>query len=112
MRILRKALFVALFVPAHALLTAIGIQYLFNAGGAADLWARVCAIGAGLLMLPVLLPLVRMDPDGEVLPRWFQIVSLPVNSLVWAAGILLLAALVRRLRRRRSAASHPTVSGT
>ena len=105
---LRKALFVALFVPAHAVLTLVMVQRLFNVHPS-GLWSKaVSAVGVAL-MFPILYPCVRADPDGEWFPRWFQMASVPLNSLVWAAAVLVVYGAIKRLRRRRVEAPGPAL---
>lgn len=92
--IVRKILFLILFVPAHSALTLVALQPLFNPpppGLAATAWhvARV------VLTSPLVLPLMMLDPDGERFPRWLQWLSLPLNSLVWGLAILAACAAIR-----------------
>ncbi len=92
-----KLLFVLLFVPAHAFLSLTLLQRAFNPppGGNPALFQFVSAV----IMSPLLLPLLMLDPDGERLPKWIQFVSVPLNSLVWGIGLLLLVCVIKRWRR-------------
>jgi hypothetical protein len=91
-----KALFLVLFVPMHSFVTMFVLQRGFNppAGGHGGLFTAFAA----LITSPVLLPLLMFDPDGERLAMWVQILSVPVNSLVWGIGVLLVLAVVKRCR--------------
>jgi hypothetical protein len=91
-----RALFIVLFVPLHSFLSVLLLQRAYNppAGGTSVLFHALLVTITG----PVLLPLVLFDPDGDRLPRWLQVLSVPFNSLVWAAGLLLLVALVQKWR--------------
>jgi hypothetical protein len=88
-KILKKVTFVVLFVPGHAVVTALMLQRLFTSNAAAGLWPQLANALALLLAMPALFPLIWFDPDGDRLPRWFQAVSFPLNSLVWALMLLL-----------------------
>jgi hypothetical protein len=102
-----KVLFLILFVPLHALLTLLVLQRSYNPppGGSSVLF-KACSL---VVTSPVLLPLVRFDPDGDRLPKWFQVASVPLNSLVWALGLLVLFGVAKRLagRGRTSKPSQP-----
>ena len=91
-----KLLFLLFFVPVHAFLSLTVLQHGFNPppGGHSALFRLLSAV----ITAPVLLPLVMFDPDGERLPKWIQFVSVPLNSLVWGIGLLLIVALIKRWR--------------
>ena len=91
-----KLLFLLVFVPVHAFLSLSALQHTFNppAGGHSALFRFFSAV----ITAPVLLPLVMFDPDGERLPKWIQVVSVPLNSMVWGIGLLLALALIKRWR--------------
>ncbi len=92
-----KLLFLLLFVPAHAFASLAVLQHGFNPppGGHSALFRMASAVMAS----PILVPLVMFDPDGERLPKWIQLVSVPLNSLVWGIAILLVAGLIKRVVR-------------
>ena len=98
---MRKLVFIVgavLFVAAHSVATLGLWQYAHNApDGAAAGVARALAV---TFALPLLLPLILFDPDGDRLPRWFQVASVPLNSLMWWAAVLLLVAFKRRRAAR------------
>lgn len=89
-----KLLFLLLFVPCHSLLSLTVLQHGFNPppGGHSTLFRVFSAV----ITAPVLLPLVMFDPDGEKLSNWLQVVSVPLNSLIWGIGLLLLVAVIKR----------------
>jgi hypothetical protein len=96
MAVKAKVLFLVLFVPLHAWLTLHVLWRAFNppAGGHSFAFHVVSV----WLAAPLLLPLVVLDPDGERVPRWLQMASLPINSLVAGLAILWCISLARRLR--------------
>jgi hypothetical protein len=89
-----KLLFLLLFVPLHSFLSLTLLQQGFNPppGGHSALFRCFSVV----VLAPVLLPLVMFDPDGDRLPKWFQYLSVPLNSLVWGLGVLLLLGLIKR----------------
>ena len=92
-----KALFLILFVPLHSLLTFVVVQRAFNppAEGSSLLFKSFLV----LITSPILLPLLMFDPDGDRLPRWLQMLSVPFNSLVCGLLLLLAFAVLRRYCR-------------
>lgn len=94
-----KLLFLLLFVPFHSFLSLAVLGHGFNPppGGHSTLFRFLSAV----VTAPILLPLVMFDPDGERLPKWLQWLSLPMNSLIWATGVLLLGGLIKRMRVER-----------
>jgi hypothetical protein len=89
---MRKAGFLAVFVLTHALLTHATLLRAYETQAAG--WR----VAAATLSMPLLLPLIQFDPDGDRLPTWFQLASFPLNSAIWAAGIAIIATAVRRRR--------------
>ncbi|MBI2927825.1 MAG: hypothetical protein HYY24_19205 [Verrucomicrobia bacterium] len=95
-----KALFLILFIPVHSLVTLLVLQRMFNPPpGGGSIFFKIFSVG---LASPVLLPLVAFDPDGDRLPRWLQVASFPLNSLVWALALLMLFSVAKRLAGRRT----------
>jgi hypothetical protein len=92
-----KLLVLLFFVPVHVFLSLTVLQRGFNPppGGNSAFFQFFSAA----IMSPLLLPLVMFDPDGERLPKWIQFVSVPLNSLVWGIGLLLLVYVMKRWRR-------------
>ena len=64
-----------------------------------------------VLASPVLLPCIMMDPDGGRFPKWFQISSFFVNSLVWAVLILLIVAVIKRFGNKKRATPNQAIDG-
>ena len=95
-----KALFLILFVPLHSFLTLLALQRMFNPapGGLSSLFK----VGFALLTSPIVLPLLMFGPDEDRLPKWFQPLAVPLNSLVWGLGLLILIGTVKRYRRRKN----------
>lgn len=89
-----KLVFLLCFVPFHGWLSLTMLGHGFNPppGGHSALFRFFSAV----ITSPILLPLVMFDPGGERLPKWLQVVSVPVNSLIWGMGLLLLVSLIRR----------------
>ena len=94
-----KALFLVVFVPVHTVVTFLLVARLYSAPspGSADAILRVAG---RIFMLPLLYPLVRFDPDGDRIPLWLQLVSWPLNSLIWGLVLLAAALMLRRLREK------------
>lgn len=95
-----RLLFLIIFVPVHTLLSLVVLRYGFNppSGG----HPGIVKLFSAVITSPVLLPLMMYDPDGEELPKWFRLVSIPLNSLVWGLALLLLGGLIECWR-----VSHP-----
>jgi hypothetical protein len=93
-----KLLFLVIFVPIHSALSINMLHLAFNppSGGLSALHKFFLVV----ITSPVLLPLVMSDPDGDRIPRLFQFLAYPVNSLVWGIGLLLVFALIKRWRAR------------
>lgn len=91
-----KLLFLLFFVPVHAFLSLTVLQRGFNppSGGNSAFFQFFSAV----IMSPLLLPLVMFDPDEESLPKWIRFLSVPLNSLVWAMGLLFVVYLIKRWR--------------
>ena len=94
----RIVLFIVIFTPIHVLATIIMLQRLYNPPTDPGLMDRLCRVIGFVLTLPVLLPLLFTDPDGEFFPRWFGGFSLVLNALVWALVLLLFFAVIKRYR--------------
>lgn len=97
---IKRALFAVVFVPVHAVLTVLCVVHWLNWNYVVDmgLWPRFVNLCARVLSLPLLLPLMMLDPDGERFPMWFRHGSVLVNSLLWAILILFVIAGIKRLR--------------
>ena len=98
LRNLMLALVLAMFLCAHSISTLVVVQVAANTPSGRAHSAAVKGL-ATALTLPLLLPLIRSDPDGDRFPRWFQLASVLVNSLVWCLVILLVVVIRRRSRR-------------
>ena len=83
-----------MFVGAHSLATVWLLQAAANAPASAGV--GVVRGLAAVFALPLLLPLIASDPDGDRMPRWFQFASVALNSLAWWAVGVLIAVLRRR----------------
>ena len=99
--LIKRVVFVVLFAPIHLFATLMMVQRFFfdpsrNAGAIETVFKYLTFV----FTLPVLYPCMRIDPDGERFPEWFQIFSYFLNSFVWALLILLLFIIVRRLCTR------------
>ena len=97
-----KLLFLAIFVPAHTALEFLVLGVMYNPPPLPDFALSVLRALGAAVMLPLLLPVVFFNPDGDGLPRWFRFASLPLNSLIWAAAILLISSAIRRVFARRA----------
>jgi hypothetical protein len=97
---MKRVLFVLVFVPVHWVLTIVSFQRLLNYNPIVDvgLWPKVVNVCAVVLSLPVLFPLILLNPDGGRFPGWFEVLSVPLNSIVWAVLILLLIVGIKRFR--------------
>jgi hypothetical protein len=93
---LLRMIFLVIFVPVHSAIELALIHRLYNPPSnpvLSHVWRTLGVV----VTMPVLLPMMLADPDGDRFPRWVQWASVPVNSLVWGVLILLAAAAVRRL---------------
>ena len=83
-----KLVFLLFFIPAHVILTLVTLEPSLTPppGLAATAWHAA----RRLLLLPIILPLLLFDSDGDWLPRWLQWLALVVNSAIW--GVALIAA--------------------
>ena len=106
---IKKIVFMAVFAPVHSALTALCVVHWLNWNYVVDtgLWPRFINLCAKILSLPLLLPLMMADAEGERFPIWFRQGSLLVNSLVWAVLILLLVAAVSRFRLKKQGIATP-----
>ncbi len=95
-----KLLLLLFFVPVHAFLSLTVLQRGFNPppGGNSVFFQFFSAV----IMSPLLLLLAMVDPDGDRLPKWMQFGSVPLNSLVWGIGLLLLVYGIKRWRRSQA----------
>jgi hypothetical protein len=100
---IKRIIFVLVFVPVHWMLTTVSLQRFLNYNSVVDVgpWPKLVNACAVVLSLPVLLPLILLNPDGGRFPKWFEVLSVPLNSAAWAALILLLAVGIKRFRDRR-----------
>ena len=98
---MKKLMFLVAFTAGHAFLTLFMISWGCSHRLANPVWERLYNLVVAIFMCPVVLPLVFFDPDGDRTPRWFQWSSYFVNSMIWAAVILLLFAIVKRLLGNR-----------
>jgi hypothetical protein len=108
MKMIKKIIFLVLFTPIHTIGTLIMVQrFFFNPSRSGGATEAICKIITFIFTLPVMYPCMRIDPDGELLPRWFQFFSVFLNSLIWALLLLLIFHIVRRLSRRNRPAAPP-----
>ncbi|MHC4460930.1 MAG: hypothetical protein ACYS30_05795 [Planctomycetota bacterium] len=99
---IKKIVFLVLFTPIHVCATLLMVQkFFFNPSRKPGAIENVLKILTFVFTLPVVYPCMRIDPDGEWFPRWFQYFSVFLNSFVWALLLLLLFYIVKRLRARR-----------
>ena len=97
---LKKAIFLILFVPVHLFLTAWLVnRYLFNYNPRVDtgVWVQMSRIIAFVLISPVALPAMMTGLVDEYKPMWVQILPFILNSLVWGVFVLAVWALIRRV---------------
>ena len=100
-RLIKGIVFVVLFTPIHLCATLIMVQrFFFNPSRDPGTMETAFKYLTFVFTLPVLYPFMRMDPDGEGSPKWFQAFSVFLNSFVWGLLLLLLFIIVRRLCRR------------
>jgi len=99
---IKRIVFLVLFTPIHTFATILMVQrFFYNPSRNPGVIETVCKIITFVFTLPVLLPYMLIDPDGERSPRWFQGFLLFFNAFVWALLLLLLFYIVKRLRARR-----------
>lgn len=97
---LKKAIFLILFVPVHLFLTAWLVnRYLFNYNPRVDtgVWVQMSRIIAFVLISPVALPAMITGLVDEYKPTWVQVLPFILNSLVWGVFVLAVWALIRRV---------------
>ncbi|MHC4083892.1 MAG: hypothetical protein ACYSWZ_02930 [Planctomycetota bacterium] len=100
-RLIKRIIFLVLFTPIHLLATTLMVQkFFYNPSRDPGAMETVFKYLTFVFILPVVYPCMRIDPDGERLPRWFQYFSGFLNSFVWALLLLLLFIIVRRLCTR------------
>jgi len=75
--------------------TLLGVMFRF-------LGPDIAAIPALILGFPLVSSIMIFDFDGDVLPKWFQAASWPLNSLICAVGLYaILTWLARRKERKQ-----------
>jgi len=112
---IKKIIFVIVFVPVHLALTAYCVIRWLNWNYRVDtgLWPRFINLCARILSLPLFLPLLMFDVEGNRTPRWLGVVELFANSIVWAVLILLVIAATKHFRNRKRSQRTPnqTIDG-
>ena len=94
---IKKIIFLIIFTTIHTLATIMMAQrFFYNPSQNPNVMEKAGKIITFIFTLPVLFPCILADPDGERLPRWFQIFSLFFNSFVWAMLLLLLFYIAKR----------------
>ena len=111
----KKIVFILFFTSIHVLATIILLQRLYNPSTDPGLVEWLCRAIGFVLTLPFLLPLLRIDPDGEFLPMWSPYLSLVLDGFVWGLVILLFSAVIKRYRGakevfKKSGTVHPHAS--
>jgi hypothetical protein len=100
-RLIKRMVFVVLFTPIHLCATLLMVQkFFFNPSREPGAMETVFKYLTFVFTLPVVYPCMRIDPDGEWFPKWFQVFSVFLNSFVWGLLLLLLFIIVRRLCMR------------
>ena len=108
MKMIKKIIFLIVFTPIHAFATIFMVQrFFYNPSRDPGVTETVCKIITFVFTLPVLLPYIFIDPDGERSPRWFQGFLLFFNAFVWALLLLLLFYITKRLRRKKAGPQVP-----
>ncbi len=99
-----KLIFAVVFVPGHSLLTVLCVSRWLNYNSVVDpgLGPRLVNLCAQVLSLPLLLPLMWLNPDGDRFPEWFRMASVPANSLLWVVILLFLVGVAKRSRGEES----------
>ena len=109
-RLIKRIIFLVLFTPIHVLATILMVQrFFFNPGRNPGAMENAFKYLTFVFTLPVMYPCMRFDPDGELLPKWFQFFSIFLNSFLWALLLLFLFIAVRRLCKR--GLKHDAVAG-
>jgi hypothetical protein len=93
----KKLIFVVVFVPAHFFLTLFLLQYYgfnYNAN-VAGLFGQFCHLVAIIFAVPLL---TLLDAIGitEYSPLWLQLSALALYSLLWAFFVLAVWAIIKR----------------
>ena len=100
---IKAIVFLVLFTPVHLCTTLAMVQrFFYNPSRNACVIETAFKYITFAFSLPVLYPCIRIDPDGERLPRWFQFSSIILNSFVWALLLLLVFNVVRHLFARHT----------
>ena len=106
---IKKIIFVIVFVPVHFFLTAILLQYYwfnYNPNVDTGIWAQFAHSLAFVLSVPILVPFIVTDL-GEYWPVPVQILTFVFNGLLWGVGILALFAGIKRFRRKKGESQTP-----
>lgn len=99
--LIKRIIFLVLFTPIHLFATLLMVQkFFFNPSRNPGALETVFKYLTFVFTLPVLYPCMRIDPDGEWFPRWFQYFPVFLNSFVWALLLLFLFIIVKRICTR------------
>lgn len=101
---IKKIIFVIVFVPVHFFLTAILLQYYwfnYNPNVDTGIWAQFAHVMSFVLSVPILVPFIVTDL-GEYWPLPLQLLPSVCNSLLWAIVVLLIVSGIRRLRLKKA----------
>ena len=100
-RLIKKIIFLVIFTPIHVSATLLMVQrFFFNPSRDAGAMETVLKYLTFVFTLPVLYPCMRVDPDGELFPKWFQFFSVFLNSFVWGLLLLFLFIIVKHFCTR------------
>jgi hypothetical protein len=96
--LIKKIIFLVLFTPVHLLVTLVMVQrFFFNPSREAGTIETMLKYVTFIFTLPVLYPCMRVDPDGDLFPKWFQFFSVFLNSFVWGLLLLFVLIIIKRL---------------
>lgn len=99
--LIKRIIFLVLFTPIHVFATLLMVQkFFFNPSRNPGTIETVFKNLTFVFTLPVLYPCMRIDPDGEWFPKWFQVFSVFLNSFVCALLLLFLLIIVKRICTR------------
>lgn len=99
--LIKRIIFLVLFTPIHVFATLLMVQkFFFNPSRNPGTIETVFKYLTFVFTLPVMYPCMRIDPDGEWFPKWFQFFSVFLNSFVWALLLLFLFIIVKRICTR------------
>ncbi|MHC4271586.1 MAG: hypothetical protein ACYST2_04660 [Planctomycetota bacterium] len=100
-RLITRIIFLVLFTPIHLVATLLMVEkFFYNPSRNPGTIETVLKYLTFVFTLPVVYPCMRIDPDGEWFPKWFQVFSVFLNSFVWALLLLFGFIIVKRLCRR------------